>query len=100
MIRAGRGHADRERSAAAAGEHGRRTMTVHDLEPGATYEVIAEIVDHTGQRIGPGRRLTFRSRAFLPYHGGHTIVFDEVTLYLHEEEHAALLGRLEDYLRR
>ena len=75
-------------------------MNVHDLEPGVTYEVIADFADATGQRLARGRRLTFRSRAFLPYHGGHTITFEEATLYLQEDEHAALLGRLEDYLRR
>ena len=75
-------------------------MTVHDLEPGATYKVISDLVDYGGQRVVRGRRLTFRSRAFVPYHGGHTLTFDEVTLQLQEDVHAALLGRLEDYLRR
>lgn len=75
-------------------------MTVHDLVPGVTYEVVADIVDYGGQRIARGRCLTFRSRAFVPYHGGHTLTFDEVTLQLQEDEHAALLGRLEDHLRR
>lgn len=75
-------------------------MTIHDLEPGATYEVIADFTDYTRQTFARGRRLTFRSRAFVPYHGGHTLTFDGVAIYLQEDEDAALLGHLENHLRR
>lgn len=33
-----------------------------------------------------GTRLTFRERHYLPYHGGHTLMFREATLYLQDDD--------------
>jgi hypothetical protein len=41
----------------------------------------------------------FTERHFLPYHGGHTIVFGPVSLLLQEEVNADILDHLEQYLR-
>ena len=73
-------------------------LTVHRLAPGEVYEVRRELVDYQGTRFSPGMHLTFREAHFLPYHGGHTIVFAEASLYLQEEEHAEILGNLDRYL--
>jgi hypothetical protein len=75
------------------------TMTVNDLVKGRTYEVIREFRDYFGGVFEAGQRLVFTERHFLPYHGGHTIVFGPVSLLLQEEVNADILDHLEQYLR-
>jgi hypothetical protein len=74
-------------------------MTVYELVKGRTYEVVREIRDYYGGVFPAGQRLVFTERHFLPYHGGHTIVFGPVSLYLQEEENGDILDRLDEYLR-
>ena len=74
-------------------------MTVNDLAKGRTYEVVREIRDYYGGVFPVGQRLVFTERHFLPYHGGHTLVFGPVRVYLQEEMNADILDRLEEYLR-
>lgn len=74
-------------------------MTVNDLVKGRTYEVVREFRDYFGSVFAAGERLVFTERHFLPYHGGHTIVFGPVSLHLQEEVNAGILDHLELYLR-
>jgi hypothetical protein len=74
-------------------------MSVNDLVEGRTYEVIRDFADYYGSAFARGERLVFSERHFLPYHGGHTIVFGPVSLYLQEEVNADILDHLELYLR-
>lgn len=71
---------------------------VHGLVAGASYRVLREIRDHYGNVFPVGMELLFVRRHFLPYHGGHTVVFQPQAMYLQEEEHADVLARLEAYL--
>ena len=68
---------------------------VYGLRPGATYRVIQEIRDYYGNVFPIGMELVFVGRYFLPYHGGHTIVFQPQTMYLQEEANADVLDGLD-----
>ena len=68
------------------------------LIPGATYRVIRPVTDHYGTVFAVGEELTYVSRDFLPYHGGHTLVFQPRAMYLQDEDNADVLNDLDAYL--
>ncbi len=72
--------------------------SVYDLQPGRRYRVLRDFSDHYGNRFETGERLTFRGRSFLPYHGGHTLQFEERGIWLQEEDNADILGRFGEFL--
>lgn len=72
--------------------------TLYDLVRDADYVVLESFTDHHGQQFLPGDHLRFRERHFLPYHGGHTLVFEPRAIYLQEEEQAHILADLPRYL--
>lgn len=47
-----------------------------------------------------GETLTFVERNFLPYDGGHTIVFRERKLYLQEDENKEIIDSFAVYVSR
>jgi hypothetical protein len=65
--------------------------TVYGLVPGRVYRVVEPFADHYANQFQPGERLRFRERHFLPYHGGHTLVFEERSIYLQETQNAEIL---------
>jgi Domain of unknown function (DUF3601) len=71
---------------------------VYGLIPGAKYRVIRPITDCYGASFEAGEELTFVSRDYLPYHGGHTLVFRPRTMYLQDDENAGVLHALDTYL--
>jgi hypothetical protein len=75
-------------------------LTIYTLEKGATYVVRRAFTDFYGNVFSPGEVLTYQEKHFLPYHGGHTIVFKERNIYLQEEENADLIDSFADYLSR
>ena len=74
--------------------------TVYGLVQGAEYQIVQTFTDHYGNEFRSGDRLRFKERHFLPYHGGHTIVFDQRPLYLQEEANASILENFSDYIAR
>jgi hypothetical protein len=72
--------------------------TVYGLVPGAEYQVVQTFTDHYNNQFPRGERLRFKERHFLPYHGGHTIIFEQRPLYLQEEENAAILSNFSEYI--
>lgn len=74
--------------------------TVYGLVQGAEYQVVQTFTDYYKNEFQLGERLRFKERHFLPYHGGHTIIFDQRPLYLQEEENAAILTDFSDYIAR
>lgn len=74
-------------------------MTVYDLKDGQRYVILRAFTDYQGQAFEPGTVLTFRSRHFLPYEGGHTVMFTEKWMYLQEELQAEILDNFADYVR-
>jgi hypothetical protein len=73
--------------------------SVEILRPGQCYEVVRAFQDYYANRFEVGERLTYKSRDYLPYHGGHTVVFEERTMYFQDEESAEVLRNLAGYLR-
>lgn len=73
-------------------------LTIYILQPGHCYEVKQTFQDYYGNTFTAGERLTFQQRHFLPYDGGHTVMFVEKTLYLQEEVNRAILDGFSDYL--
>lgn len=71
---------------------------VYGLEPGASYRVIREIKDYYGNIFPVGMELDFVERSFVPYHGGHTVVFQPHTMFLQEQDNADVLNGLDAYL--
>jgi hypothetical protein len=74
--------------------------TVYGLMPGAEYQVMQSFTDYYKNDFQRGEQLRFKERHFLPYHGGHTIIFDQRPLYLQEEENAAILANFSEYIAR
>lgn len=75
-------------------------VTVYTLEKGAAYVVTRAFTDFYGNVFSPGEVPTYDERHFLPYHGGHTIVFKERSIYLQEEENQDIIDSFAQYLSR
>jgi hypothetical protein len=76
------------------------SLQLHQLERSARYRVLRAFQDYYRNAFGEGEILTFVERHFLPYHGGHTLIFKERTLYLQEDENAELINSFGLYLQR
>jgi hypothetical protein len=74
-------------------------MKIQDLQKDSQYTVQQDFTDFYHNQVARGERLTFVESHFLPYHGGHTIVFRERTLYLQEEQNSNILSSLGNYLQ-
>jgi len=72
--------------------------TVYGLKPGHQYQVIKSFKDFYGNSFERGEILRFRERHFLPYDGGHTVVFEERSLYLQEEKNQEILENFSEYI--
>ena len=68
-----------------------------DFVPGARYVFKKPVIDFYGNIFNSGDQLTYTKR-YPPYHGLHILLFSEVTLYLHEHEHAEILGDMARFL--
>lgn len=73
-------------------------LTIYTLEEGVVYTVTRPFTDYYQNNFAPDTRLTYVGRAFLPYHGGHTLFFKEQNIYLQEDDDAALINSLHEYL--
>jgi hypothetical protein len=73
-------------------------LSIYTLQPGVCYAIRQSFVDCFGNHFEQGQRLTFRKRHFLPYHGGHTIVFEERTLYLQEDQNRSIIDEFSRYI--
>ncbi|MCB0118802.1 MAG: DUF3601 domain-containing protein [Anaerolineales bacterium] len=71
--------------------------TVYGLIPGAKYKVSIPFTDFYGNSFIQGEVLLFRDRHFLPYDGGHTVIFDRKTLYLQEDQNREILDNFSLY---
>ncbi|HSL42055.1 MAG TPA: DUF3601 domain-containing protein [Anaerolineales bacterium] len=74
-----------------------RPLDIHQLKKSVQYRIRQTFRDYYGNQFNQGEVLTFISYSFLPYHGGYTVVFQEKSLYLQEEQNAAILDSLGDY---
>jgi hypothetical protein len=72
--------------------------TVYGLIPGSQYQIKKSFTDYYGNAFERGELLRFKERHFLPYEGGHTILFVERPLYLQEEKNEEILDNFSDYI--
>jgi hypothetical protein len=77
-------------------------LTVHSLVPGQVYRVGKGFRDHTGREFVAGEELSYVEKHFLPYDGGHTIVFTgdggaARNVYLQEEAQGDILEDFDAY---
>jgi hypothetical protein len=68
--------------------------TIYDLKKGRQYHVRKTFTDYYGSEFKEEEILTFQEKHFPPYHGGQTIQFQGINLYLQEEVNAAILDSL------
>lgn len=73
-------------------------LTIYRLQPHKIYRVRCTFTDYYGHVFEAGQALTFVSRNFLPYDGGHTLTFQPASVYLQEELQAEILENLDVYL--
>jgi hypothetical protein len=57
-------------------------LTIRDLSPGIAIRIAKTFRDSTGSEFAKGAILHFKRRDYLPYHSGHTVFFEEATMYL------------------
>jgi uncharacterized protein DUF3601 len=72
--------------------------TVYGMMPGNEYRVLQSFTDYYGNSFQRNELLRFKERHFLPYEGGHTIIFDGRTLYLQEDRNREILENFSQYL--
>jgi len=72
--------------------------TIYGLTTECQYQVVKSFIDYYDNSFKQGDILRFRERHFLPYHGGHTIIFDEQSLYLQEEINKEILDNFSAYI--
>lgn len=73
-------------------------LTIYTLEEGVTYTVTKPFTDYYQSHFALDTKLTYVGRAFLPYHGGHTLFFKEQNIYLQEDADAAFINSLHEHL--
>ena len=72
--------------------------TIYGLEAGNRYQVINSFTDFYGNEFEKGEELHFQTRHFLPYDGGHTIIFENRRLYLQEDKNKDILDNFSKYI--
>jgi hypothetical protein len=72
--------------------------TIYGLEEGNRYQVINSFTDFYGNEFEKGEELHFQTRHFLPYDGGHTIIFENRRLYLQEDNNKDILDNFSKYI--
>ncbi len=72
--------------------------TIYGLTIKCQYQVVKSFTDYYGNSFKQGDILLFKERQFLSYHGGHTIIFEEQSLYLQEKVNAEILDNFSEYI--
>jgi hypothetical protein len=74
-------------------------LTIYTLEEGVVYVVTKPFQDFYNNSFITGEKLTYASRNFSPYQGGHTIFFKEKPLYLHEEANIDIIDAFNQHFQ-
>jgi len=72
--------------------------TAYGLTPGIKYKVVRSFKDFYGKSFNEHEVLTFKEQHFLPYHGGYTIIFVEISLFLQENTNKDILENFSEYI--
>jgi hypothetical protein len=57
-------------------------LNVWTLTPGIAIRIVQSFRDCTRAEFTAGTILHFKHRDYLPYHSGHTVYFEQATMYL------------------
>lgn len=76
----------------------RSRLTSYRLQPNKQYQVLQDFKDYYGAAITTGKKLTFISKSFVPYHGGYTFQFAEMPIHLQEDDNADILSDFDLYI--
>jgi hypothetical protein len=71
---------------------------VYGLQSGVIYRVLKPFKDYYGGEFAAGEQLTFIERHYLPYHGGHTLIFSPRSIWLQDDANSELVQQIEQYL--
>lgn len=74
--------------------------TLYGLTPGGLYRIVLPFMDYYTNVFAPGEILRFVRRHFLPYEGGHTLVFEERAMYLQETQQRHIIDQFSAYIAR
>ncbi len=75
-----------------------RQINFYRLVSGECYVIVKPFTDYYGNHFAAGEKLVFVQKHFLPYDGGHTLVFRERRMYLQEDEQGEIIENFNDYL--
>ena len=70
----------------------------YHLPKDIVFVVVKDFTDFYGNDFAASERLIFVEKHFLPYEGGHTLVFRERKMYLQETEQREIIENFSDYL--
>ena len=68
-------------------------VTIWRLAPGAAIRIVKTFRDCYGAEFAEGTILHFTHRDYLPYHNGHTVYFQEATMYLCDNDDTSAVVR-------
>lgn len=72
-------------------------LNIWNLAPGAAIRIVKTFRDCTGTEFVEGTTLHYTHRNYLPYHSGHTVFFQEATMYLCDnDDTSAIVENLGD----
>jgi hypothetical protein len=74
--------------------------TIFGLLPEQEYQVIKSFTDFRENAFERGEVLRFKERHFLPYDGGHAIIFAERSMYLQEDLNSEILENFIEYIAK
>ena len=66
-------------------------MNIWNLVPGAAIRIVKTFRDCRAAEFTEGTILHFTHRNYLPYHSGHTVYFQEATMYLCDDDDTAAI---------
>ena len=74
-------------------------VNVWNLQAGSAIRIVKTFQDCCSHEFEQGKILHFIRRDYLPYHAGHTIFFQEATMYLcdNDETGAIVDNQAEEY---
>ena len=70
-------------------------VNVWNLKPGSAIRIVKTFQDCGSHKFEEGRILHFIRRDYLPYHNGHTVYFQEATMYLCDNDETSAIVRNE-----
>ena len=66
-------------------------MDIWNLKPGMGIRIAKTFRDCAGNEFTAGTILHFTHRNYLPYHSGHTVYFQEATIWLCDDDETSTI---------